>query len=286
MRLARFVLDGRQGIAALDGDTACGRFADEAAYPGELDALLAEGPDILRAAGEALYAGTRIDLSMAQLLSPFCAPGKIICVGLNYADHSDESGFAVPEFPTIFARFASSLIGPGAAIVRPRASEQLDYEGELVAVIGKGGRYITKACALEHVVGYTLFNDASVRDFQLRTPQWTVGKNFDGTGAIGPVFVTADALPPGCAGLRLTTRLNGQVVQDAGIDDMIFGVADLVSRLSETMTLAPGDIIVTGTPSGVGMARRPPLWMHAGDVCEVEIPGIGILRNPVIDEDA
>ena len=133
MRLARFVLDGRQGIAALDGDTACGGFGDEAAYPGELDALLAEGPDILRAAGEALYAGTRIDLSMAQLLSqllsPFCAPGKIICVGLNYADHSDESGFAVPEFPTIFARFASSLIGPGAAIVRPRASEQSGLRG-------------------------------------------------------------------------------------------------------------------------------------------------------------
>jgi 2-keto-4-pentenoate hydratase/2-oxohepta-3-ene-1,7-dioic acid hydratase in catechol pathway len=150
-------------------------------------------------------------------------------------------------------------------------------------VIGKAGRYIPKSRALEHVAGYTLFNDASVRDFQLWTPQWTVGKNFDATGAIGPIFVTADALPRGCAGLRLTTRLNGQVVQDAGIDDMIFSVKDLVSLLSETMTLAPGDIIVTGTPSGVGMARRPPLWMRAGDVCEVEIPGIGILRNPVID---
>src|ERR1700736_5926327 len=129
MRLARFVLDGRQGIAALDGDTACGGFGDEAAYPGEMDALLAEGPDILRAAGAALFVWTRIDLSRAQLLAPFCAPGKIICVGLNYADHSDESGFAVPEFPTIFARFASSLIGPGAAIVRPRASEQSGLRG-------------------------------------------------------------------------------------------------------------------------------------------------------------
>lgn len=284
MKLARFSLNGRQGIAAVDADTAYGLFVDEAAYPGDLDALVAEGPDTLRAAVEALYAGTRIDLDAAQLLPPFRASGKIICVGLNYADHSAESGFEVPKFPTIFSRFASSLIGHGAAIVRPRASEQLDYEGELVAVIGKGGRYIPRARALEHVTGYTLFNDASVRDFQVRTPQWTVGKNFDATGAIGPVFVTADALPPGCAGLRLTTRLNGQVVQDAGIDDMIFDVASLVSLLSETMTLAPGDIIVTGTPSGVGMARKPPLWMRAGDVCEVEIPGIGILRNPVVDE--
>jgi acylpyruvate hydrolase len=165
-------------------------------------------------------------------------------------------------------------------------STQLDYEGEMVAVIGKGGRHISEARALDHVAGYSIFNDASIRDFQTKAPQWTVGKNFDGTGAFGPIFVTADELPPGGKGLRIQTRLNGQIVQNASTDDMIFDVVSLISIISEAITLEPGDILVTGTPSGVGFARKPPLFMKHGDICEVELEGIGILSNVVADDVA
>jgi acylpyruvate hydrolase len=148
-------------------------------------------------------------------------------------------------------------------------SEQLDYEGEMVAVIGKSGRHIPKASALEHIAGYSLFNDASIRDYQFKSPQWTMGKNFDATGAIGPEFISADELPPGCKGVQFETQLNGQVVQKGSIDDLIFDVASLVSILSDVLTLSPGDILVTGTPGGVGLARKPPLWMKPGDVCVI-----------------
>ena len=284
MRFATFSHQGARGIAASSGMAFRGAFFGEAAYPGDLASLLALGGDALAAAGRTLLAGREIDLESVELLPPLPAPGKIICIGLNYADHSAESGFEVPGYPTVFGRFASSLIGHGAPIIRPRVSEQLDYEGEFVAVIGLTGRDIPKARALDHVAGYSLFNDASIRDYQFKAPQWTVGKNFDSTGAFGPHFVTADALPPGCAGLRLRTRLNGLVVQDASTDDLVFDVATLVSLLSEAFTLEAGDVIVTGTPSGVGLARKPPLWMRAGDVCEVELEGVGILRNPVADQ--
>lgn len=285
MRFAAFRKAGRLGLAAAArGGAFHGFLAGEAGYPGALDALVAEGPDALAAAGRALLAGPEIALDAVELLPPLPNPPKIVCVGLNYADHSAESGFQVPSYPTIFARFASSLVGHGAPIIRPRISEQLDYEGEVVAVIGRGGRHIPKADALDHVLGYSIFNDASVRDYQTRAPQWTIGKNFDGTGAFGPVLVTADELPPGAHGLRISTRLNGQVVQDASTDDLIFDVATLVSTLSEAITWEPGDVIVTGTPAGVGLARKPPLWMKPGDVCEVEVEGIGVLRNPIIDE--
>jgi acylpyruvate hydrolase len=168
--------------------------------------------------------------------------------------------------------------------VRPRVSDKFDYEGELVVVIGRGGRAISKDAALSHVIGYSIFNDASVRDYQMKSTQWTMGKNFDGTGAFGPHLVTADELPAGGAGLRLQTRLNGKVVQDASTAELIFDVKTLISLLSEAFTLESGDIIVSGTPSGVGFARKPPLWMKAGDVCEVEIEGVGTLVNPVADE--
>lgn len=184
-------------------------------------------------------------------------------MGLNYVDHAAEGHFEIPNAPTIFGRFASSLIGDGAPIVRPRVSDQLDFEGELVAVIGRGGRDIDRADALDHVAGYSIFNDASIRDWQFQTPQWTLGKDFDDTGAFGPGFVPAFALPRGARGLRLQTRLNGVVVQDASIDDMIFPVEGLVVLLSQAMTLEAGDVIVTGTPAGVGFARTPPLWMTA-----------------------
>jgi acylpyruvate hydrolase len=286
MRIASVALDGRRGLAAqieYNGSFVV-LFADEAEFPGELDALVAAGPEAVSAGYRRLLSGKAVDPSRLEFLPPLINPGKIICVGLNYADHSNESGFKQPEYPTLFSRFNSSLIGAGAPIVRPKLSEQLDYEGELVAVVGRGGRYISKDKALDHVVGYSIFNDASIRDYQFKSPQWTVGKNFDGTGAFGPVFVTADELPRGCKGLNLETRLNGVTVQSASIDAMVFDVASQVAIISEAITLAPGDILVTGTPSGVGLARKPPLWMKGGDVCEVEIDGIGVLRNPVVNE--
>ena len=227
-----------------------------------------------------------VDLAGVAVLPPLESPGKIICVGLNYVDHATESGMKVPEFPALFARFPSSLIGHGEPLLRPAESVKLDYEGELVAVIGKAGRRIAKADALDHVAGYSIFNDGSVRDFQLQTSQWTMGKNFDGTGAFGPVYVTADELPPGARGLRLQTRLNGEVMQSASTDDLMFDVASLVSLISIGITLLPGDIIVTGTPSGVGAARKPPVFMKAGDICEIEIDRIGVLRNRIVDDTA
>jgi acylpyruvate hydrolase len=274
VRFATFIGEGRQGVAFVERDGSFRGLREcESHFPGTLETLFRQGEGALARAADAL-----------RLLPPLPAPGKIICVGLNYVDHSLESGFTVPEYPTIFTRFSSSLIASGAAIVRPKVSAQLDYEGELVAVIGKGGRHITEGDALDHVAGYSIFNDASIRDFQRKSPQWTIGKNFDGTGAFGPWFVTADELPPGGAGLHIQTRLNGEIVQDTSTDDMVFSVAKLIAILSEAFTLFPGDILVTGTPAGVGMARKPPLFMKHGDVCEVEIEGIGVLRNTIEDE--
>ena len=220
------------------------------------------------------------------MLPPLRSPEKIICVGLNYREHSAESGFKQPDYPTLFGRFNSTLIGNGAPIVRPRVSAQLDYEGELVAIIGKTGRSIPIADALQYVIGYSIFNDASIRDYQFKSPQWTMGKNFDHTGAFGPYLVTADELPAGGKGLKLQTRLNGEIVQEASTDDMVFDVPTLVSIISEAMTLKSGDVIVTGTPAGVGASRKPQLWMRPGDAVEVEIEKIGRLSNPIIEETA
>ena len=286
MRFISFTQGGRYGMAVVDSNGAArGLSEGDAGFPGRLDVLVAGGLASLRDAGAVLAKGAAIDLASVAYLPVLTGQAaKIICVGLNYQDHSAESGYALPTYPTLFARFPSSLIAHGAPLLRPPESTQFDYEGELVAVIGKGGRRIAKDKALDHVIAYSIFNDGSIRDFQHRTPQWTVGKNFDGTGAFGPQLVTADELPPGAAGLHLQTRLNGQVVQDASTSDLVFDVATLVSVLSEAMTLNPGDIIVTGTPSGVGAARKPPLFMKAGDVCEVEIEGLGVLSNPIVDE--
>lgn len=284
MRFFAYAIDSRRGLAIQATDGVRGLFADERGYPGNLETLIVGGSEALVQASDALENGHLIDLDAVELLPPLPSPSKIVCVGLNYADHSAESGFKVPDYPTIFARFPSSLVGHGAPIVRPTVSEQLDYEGEFVAVIGQGGRHIPLESALDHIIGYSLFNDVSVRDYQFKAPQWTMGKNFDGTGPFGPAFVTADELPPGCRGLRIETRLNGQVVQSASTDDLIFDVASLVSILSEAVTFVPGDVIVTGTPAGVGLARKPPLWMKPGDICEVEVEGLGILRNRIVDE--
>ncbi len=286
MRFVAFRDSVGQGLAvrSKDADRWAGLREGDRRYPGDLFSLLRSGGHGLSEAYAALLAGDPIVMKTIAFLPPIGHPGKIICVGLNYADHSAESGFKQPDYPTLFSRFASSLVGHRAAIVRPIVSEQLDYEGEVVAVIGRTGRHVAKDRALEHVAGYAVFNEASIRDYQFKAPQWTVGKNFDGTGAFGPEFVTADELPPGAKGLKIETRLNGVTVQSASTDDMVFDVASLVSIISEAITLEPGDLIVTGTPAGVGLARKPPLWMKAGDVCEVEVERIGTLVNPIVDE--
>jgi 2-keto-4-pentenoate hydratase/2-oxohepta-3-ene-1,7-dioic acid hydratase in catechol pathway len=219
-----------------------------------------------------------------KLLPPAVNCGKIICLGLNYIDHAAEGGAKPPEYPMIFFRAATSLVGHNSPMIRPNCSDQFDYEGEVVAFIGKKGRHISRADSLSHVAGYSIFNDGSIRDYQWKTPQWTVGKNFDATGGFGPEFVSADEVPSGASGLKIQSRLNGHVMQDANTKDMVFGVAETVYLVSECMTLDPGDILVMGTPGGVGAARKPPVYMKPGDVCEIEIASIGVLRNPIEQE--
>lgn len=281
MRFVRFSSDGEEWLGLETDGILMGLPSSHADYPGSLDDLVRGSPNAFENAALSLQAGSAVDRGSISYLPPFARASKVICVGLNYADHSAESGFKTPDYPTLFCRFNSSLIGHDAPMVRPIQSDTLDYEGELVAVIGRSGRRIARDAALSHVAGYSLFNDGSIREYQFKAPQWTVGKNFDGTGGFGPVFVTTGELPEGCKGLRLETRLNGQVVQSASTDDLVFDVVDLVSIISEAITLEAGDVIVTGTPSGVGHARNPKLYMKPGDVCEVEIEKIGTLRNVV-----
>jgi 2-keto-4-pentenoate hydratase/2-oxohepta-3-ene-1,7-dioic acid hydratase in catechol pathway len=287
MRFLTFKYHDEEGVGVLDSSGGVrGLTVSDPRFPGNLDQLIGTSDAALRDAGPLLLKGKAFDPQAITILPPLSASAKVICIGLNYAAHTQEGGFQPQTYPAVFTRFNSSLIGHRAPLLRPRVSDKLDYEGEMVAVIGRGGRYITKDDALAHVIAYSVFNDGSIRDYQMKTAQWTVGKNFDGTGAFGPHLVTADELPAGATGLRLQTRLNGQIVQDASTADLIFDVATLVSTLSEAFTLQRGDIIVTGTPSGVGFARKPPLYMKAGDVCEIEIEGIGTLVNPVVDEAA
>lgn len=250
-----------------------------------LDALLRLGDSGMNAARNALAGSSeRRPLAGLRYLPPVLNPSKAFAIGLNYLDHAAESHFEPPKFPVIFHRYASSWVAHGDALIRPKISQQFDYEAELVAVIGKPGRYISKESALDYVAGYSLFNDGSVRDHQFRSNQWMMGKNFDDSGSFGPEFVTADELPPGANGLQLQCRLNGELMQNANTRDMIFDIATLVAACSEAMALQPGDIIISGTPSGVGLARKPQVWMKPGDVCEVEVEGVGVLRNPVVDE--
>jgi 2-keto-4-pentenoate hydratase/2-oxohepta-3-ene-1,7-dioic acid hydratase in catechol pathway len=238
--------------------------------------------DLRQSAERHLANAPEIDSLEATFLPPLPRPSKIICVGLNYADHAAESPYDRPSWPVFFLRVPSSLVGHRQPILKPAVSDDLDYEAEMVAVIGKPGRSIAEKDALDHVVGYSVFNDGSIRDYQLKKgPQWTVGKNFDATGGFGPFVVSADELPAGGKGLSVSTRLNGKIMQQANTDDMLFPVAELVARVSEAMTLEAGDIIVTGTPAGVGFARKPPVFMRDGDLCEIEIEGIGTLSNPV-----
>lgn len=208
-------------------------------------------------------------------------PGKVICLGVNYIDHAKEGGNQIGDYPAVFLRCSTSLLAHRAPLKVPSMSDKLDFEAELAVVIGRAARHVSEQEALNSVFGYACFNDATLRDYQRKTSQWTVGKNFDATGAFGPCLVTSDELPAGCVGLHIESRLNGQVMQSANTADMAFGVARTVSLLSESMTLEPGDVVVMGTPGGVGYARTPPVWMKAGDTIEVEIEGVGVLSNPV-----
>lgn len=279
MKLASFWWNGTLCAGALTGQ---GLAVFDA--PGDIGALLRQGTDL--AGFQALLArSTRtVDPAAVRFAPPSAEPPKILCIGLNYADHTAESAFEQPSYPTVFLRVPTAMTAHGASIPLSPLSEQLDYEGEMVAVIGRGGKRIPKERAHEHVMGYAVGNEVSVREYQFKSPQWTVGKNFDGTGAWGPYIVTADELPPGGKGLDIEVRLNGQTVQSSNTEHMIFDVATIIATISEAITLQPGDIIFTGTPAGVGMARKPPLWLRDGDRVEVQIERIGQLHNTVVRE--
>ncbi len=286
MRFVRHLSNGQPELSVRLGEELVAIAEIDPQLPHSLERLLALGASALDVIARGAGAATRrTPVQGASYLPPLTQPGKVICVGLNYADHAAEAKLkSVPDYPAFFTRFTQSYVGHGQALVRPRVSEKFDYEGELVAVIGRRARAVPRGRALECVAGYTIFNDGSIRDYQFKTTQWLVGKNFDRTGACGPELVTADELPAGAAGLKLQTRLNGQLLQNASTGDMLFDVAALVALCSEVFELQPGDMIVTGTPAGVGFARKPPLFMQPGDVCEIEIEQLGTLRNPVTAE--
>ena len=281
MKLTTFLFKGEQRTGALiDG----GITPFDASQARDVRDLLARG-NTAKALSALLPSGVaQIDPESVEFLPPLLDPPKIFCIGLNYAKHTQESDYEQPAYPTVFPRYSTTLVGHGSAIVRPLCSDSLDFEGEMAVILGAGGRHIPKEDALSCVFGYSTFNEGSVREYQFKSPQWTIGKNFDRTGGFGPYLVTADALPPGGRGLKIETRLNGQVTQSANTEQMIFDVASLICTLSEAITLQPGDLIVSGTPSGIGWAREPKLLMRDGDVCEVSIEGIGTLQNPIVDE--
>ncbi len=232
----------------------------------------------------ALGIATALESPHVRLRAPLLRPGKIICLGLNYADHAKETNSPIPQYPELFNKFANALIGPGEPIVLPRVSQQVDYEAELAVVIGKAGRYVAEERALEHVAGYTILNDVSVRDFQFRGRQWMQGKTFDRSTPLGPWIVTADEIPDPQV-LEISCEVSGEVLQRSNTREMIFGVAAVIAYISQIMTLEPGDVIATGTPAGVGFAREPKRLLRPGDVVRVTVERIGTLENPVVAEE-
>ena len=283
MKLATFTHDGstRVGIA-LDEDVV--DLAAAAPYlPHDLLSLLEAGHEALEAAHGAVGSGPRIPLAQVRLEAPIARPPKFLAVGLNYADHVAESGLETPEHPMIFNKQSTCVVGPDADVHLPRASHVLDYEGELGFVIGKRCRHVAREDAADVIAGYTIVNDVTVRDWQLRVPTWTMGKSFDTHGPIGPWIVTPDELPDPHR-LALRTWVNGELRQESNTKELIFDCFALVEHLSTAFTLEPGDVIATGTPSGVGIALKPPKLLVAGDVVRIEIEGIGALENPVVPE--
>jgi len=288
MRIVAFEQSGSARLGVVENNTVVDLSAAAPDLPRDLTGLIqrAGGWTAAADAAQRAPASARRPLDGLQFLPPIPRPGKIVCLGLNYVDHAAEGGHAKPEYPSFFLRVATSLVAHNTPILRPRVSDKLDYEAELAVIIGKTARHVKKADALAYVAGYACFNDGTLRDYQRKTGQWTIGKNFDRTGGFGPWFVTAEEVPNGATGRAIRSKLNGQVMQNANTSDMIFPVDETIQLLTECLTLEPGDVIAMGTPSGVGYARKPPVWMKAGDVIEIEIEGIGTLRNPIQDETA
>ncbi len=289
MRLVTFDQNGAARLGVCVGDSVVDLSKAAPDLPRDLVAMIRAGKDGFAAAERAAKnapAAARVPIAQLKFLPPVTRPGKIICLGLNYADHAAEGGHAKPSYPSFFMRVATSLTAHREPIARPPCSTQLDFEAELAVVVGRSARHVKETEALGILAGYSCFNDGSIRDYQRKTGQWTIGKNFDRTGGFGPWMVTPDELPAGAAGLSIQSRLNGQVMQNANTRDMLFPVAETIVLLTECLTLEPGDVIVMGTPAGVGHARKPPVWMKQGDTIEIEIEGIGVLSNPIRDEGA
>jgi 2-keto-4-pentenoate hydratase/2-oxohepta-3-ene-1,7-dioic acid hydratase in catechol pathway len=285
MRLATIETPNGPRAAVLQGASYVDIPATRPDLPGTVRQLLEGGPAALRGAAEAAERpdAVRYPAAEVRLLPPVPDPPKIVCIGLNYRDHAAESGAPIPREPVLFSKFNTALIGPGAAIVLPPVSREVDYEAELVLVVGKAGRFVKAPAALEYLAGYTIGHDVSARDWQLKKDgkQWLAGKTFDTFAPTGPHLVTADEVPdPHNLAIRL--RLNGQTMQDSTTRQMIFTAADLLAYISQVVTLQPGDLIFTGTPPGVGVARKPPVFLKPGDVVEVEVERLGVLRNPVV----
>lgn len=282
MKLVTFEAGGKVswGVVAGDGIVDVGAKLG-AKYPDLKAVIAADAQGEVAAAAK----GAKADWKLAgvTLLPPIGNPDKILCVGVNYDEHRVETGRQKSDNPVIFTRFADTQVGHGQPLVKPRSSDRFDYEGELALVIGRPGRHIPEATALAHVAAYACYNDGSVRDWQRHTHQFTPGKNFPGTGGFGPWLVTADEVPDPFK-LTLTTRLNGEEVQKATTDMMIFNIPQLIAYISGFTHLRAGDLIITGTPGGVGDRRTPPLYMKPGDTVEVEISGVGLLRNGIVTE--
>jgi 2-keto-4-pentenoate hydratase/2-oxohepta-3-ene-1,7-dioic acid hydratase in catechol pathway len=290
MKVVGFEAEGGLRLGIVEGDQAVDLQAVDSRVPADLGAALAANNGDLKPLADIARrapASARRPLKGLTFGLPVARPGKILCLGLNYLDHVKEGPNRdnIPKFPTIFMRCLTSMVPHEQAIVRPKASEQLDFEAEMMLVVGKRAKHLTMENATSCVAGYSCSNEGSVREFQRKTTQWDMGKNFDRTGGFGPWMVTADELPDAGKGLKIESRLNGTVMQSDNTDNMMFPVREMLVYVTQGMTLEPGDIIFTGTPSGVGHARKPnPIWMKAGDVCEIEIEGIGTLRNPIQDE--
>jgi 2-keto-4-pentenoate hydratase/2-oxohepta-3-ene-1,7-dioic acid hydratase in catechol pathway len=291
MKIVSFEDNGLR-LGVVEGDSVIDVRAAEANAPQDLGVWLRrDNGDLapLAALAGKAPASARRPLAGLKFALPVPTPGKIICLGLNYLTHVKEGPQRdnVPKVPSIFFRMRSSMVPHLQPIVRPQASIQLDYEAELVAVIGKRAKHLTLESAVDCIAGYSCANEGSVREFQRHTTQWGMGKNFDRTGGFGPWMVTADELPRGAKGLKIASRLNGKTMQSDNTENMMFPVAEMLVYLTKGMTLEPGDVILTGTPSGVGHARKPdPVWMKQGDKAEVEIEGVGTLVNPIEDEKA
>jgi 2-keto-4-pentenoate hydratase/2-oxohepta-3-ene-1,7-dioic acid hydratase in catechol pathway len=283
MKLATFTHDGHTRIGIVDGDDVVDLSRAAPDLPHEMVTFLEAGRSALLRAQATLGAGPRIPLADVRLEAPIARPPKFLAVGLNYADHVAESGVATPEHPTIFNKQSTCVTGPHDPVHLPRASHVLDYEGELGFVIGRRCRHVSRDDAADVIAGYLIVDDVSVRDWQLRTPTWTMGKSFDTHGPIGPWIVTPDEVPDPHQ-LRLRTWVNGELRQESNTKQLIFNCFSLVEHFSTAFTLEPGDIVATGTPSGVGIAMKPPKLLVAGDVVRVEIEGIGAIENAVVAE--